>query len=166
VSLPLGHRIDGEFVCMRCITSADHRLGGIDGRGSAVDERVGSGTECSRCERRMPYLATVRLLPDGFSSFHAPDERRGVERAIRMEREEKTLVAGHALVYVEIGCDREVGLSVSPSGKVEVWVHDDPYGDRDGPSACWTYDPSTAAPSDGDAAPSASPSAPEQTSPE
>jgi hypothetical protein len=97
----------------------------------------------------------VRLLPDGFSSFHAPDERRNVERVIRMEREERTLIAGHALIYVEIGCDRELGLSVSPNGKVEVWVHDDPYGDGAEPSARWTYDPRTAAPSDGGTAPDA-----------
>lgn len=142
VSLPLGHRIDGEFVCMACLRDDDHREGGITGNGfSAVDERVGSGYECSRCERRMPYLATVELLPDGYYSIHAPQSYRKVEKTIRLQREEKVLIDRHALVRVSIGCHRELGLTVGPTGKVEVWVHDDPYGDSDEPSARWEYDP-------------------------
>lgn len=141
MTLPLGHRIDGEFVCMDCIGPRDHREGGITDRGgSAVDERVGSGKECARCERQMPYLATVRLLPDGWHSAKA-SVGWGREKVVMVEREEKTLVEGHALVYVSIGCHREVGLSVTPQGKVEVWVHDDPYGDGTEPSARWTHDP-------------------------
>jgi hypothetical protein len=144
MALPLGHWIDGEFVCMDCIRQDDHREGGLTDRGgSAVDERVGSGKECSRCERLMPYLATVRLLPDGYGSIHAPD--RGVDRfrsqkVIRLEREEKVLVDRHALVYIDIGCQREVGITVTPHGKIEVWVHDDPYGDGE-PAKRWGYDP-------------------------
>lgn len=139
MTLPLGHRIDSEFVCMDCISSDDHRPGGI-GTGSAVDERVGSGKECSRCERRMPYLATVRLLPDGWSSVRAPSEWRPA-KIVRVEREEKVLTEEHALVYVSIGCQREVGVRVTPTGKVEIWIHDDPYGDAEEPSARWTHDP-------------------------
>ena len=57
MSLPLGHRIDREFVCMDCIAHSDHREGGITSGGhSAVDERMGSGNECSRCGRTMPHL--------------------------------------------------------------------------------------------------------------
>ena len=138
MSLPLGHRIDGEFVCMDCIRSDDHRPGGIGGGHSAVDERVGSGKECSRCERRMPYLATVRLLPDGYASIHAPDGLHAARKVIRLEREEKTLVDRHALVYVDIGCHREVGLTVTPTGEVRVWVHDDPYGDGE-PAVEWVH---------------------------
>lgn len=142
--LPLGHRIDGEFVCMNCISGLDHREGGITSAGfSAVDERVGSGKECSRCERRMPYLATVRLLPDGWSSVDAPTQWTQ-EKIIRVEREEKTLIDKHALVYVDIGCQREVGICVTPHGKIEVWVHDDPYGNGDEPSKRWEYDPAQA----------------------
>ena len=144
MSLPLGHRIDGEFVCMDCIGPSDHREGGIGSGFSAVDERVGSGYECSRCERRMPYLATVRLLPDGYSSIHAPNHGVGRfqgQKIIRLEREEKALMDGHALVYVSIGCQREVGITVTPHGKIEVWVHDDPYGDGDEPSKRWEYNP-------------------------
>lgn len=145
MSLPLGHRIDGEFVCMDCISSDDHREGGITGRGSAVDERVGSGYECSRCERQMPYLAVVRLLPDGYSSIHAPKGHGNGRKVIRLEREEQTLIDGHALVYVSIGCDRELGLRIGPTGKIEVWVYDDPYGDDTNPSAKWEYDPNEVA---------------------
>jgi hypothetical protein len=142
MSLPLGHRIDGEFVCMDCIGSADHREGGITDRGgSAVDERVGSGYECSRCERRMPYLAKVELLPDGYHSIHAPDGRMAGQKVIRLQREEKVLIDRHALVRVTIGCDRELGLTIGPTGKVEVWVHDDPYGSDGEPAARWEYDP-------------------------
>ena len=141
MSMPLGHRIDGEFVCMQCVGPDDHREGGIDGRGSAVDERVGSGKTCSRCGRRMPYLATVRLLPDGAHSVRAPEEWHRAERIIRVEREEKTLIADSALVYVEIGCQRELGLRITPEGKVEVWIHDDPYGDGAEPSVRWEHDP-------------------------
>lgn len=140
MSFPLGHRIDGEFVCMDCLGSLDHRPGGITGPLSAVDERVGSGKECTRCGRVMPYLATVRLLPDGNYSIHAPDSWRQ-EKIIRVEREEKVLVDGHALVYVSIGCQREVGITVTPRGKIEVWVHDDPHGDGRLPSKRWEYDP-------------------------
>lgn len=142
-ALPLGHRIDGEFVCMDCIRSSDHREGGIGSGHSAVDQRVGSGKECARCGARMPYLATVRLLPDGFGSIGAPrPEIYGPGRKmVMLEREEKVLVDRHALVYVSIGCQREVGITVTPGGKIEVWVHDDPYSDSEVPSKRWEYDP-------------------------
>jgi hypothetical protein len=128
---------------MDCIRDDDHHASGVR-NGSAVDERVGSGKECSRCGRRMPYLATVRLLPDGYHSIHAPDGRRAVSKVIRLEREEKVLVDGHALVYVSIGCQREVGLSVTPQGKVEVWIHNHPYDDEAEPVR-WEYDPERSA---------------------
>jgi hypothetical protein len=142
MTLPLGHRIDGEFVCMDCVRPDDHRDGGIGSGVSAVYERVGSGLECSRCERRMPYLATVRLLPDGYSSLGAPKpEIFGPGRKmVRLEREEKVLIDNHALIYVSIGCQREVGIEVTPHGKVRVWVHD---VDGEEPSAAWEHDPTT-----------------------
>lgn len=140
MSIPAGHRIDREFVCMSCLRDDDHRPGGIDGRGSAVDHRMGSGRECSRCGRRMPYLATVRLLPDGCSSISAPAHWRP-EKTIRVDRDESVLIDCHALVYVSMaGGGPEVGLRVTPSGTVEVWVHDDPYGDGENPSAQWTHE--------------------------
>lgn len=140
MSVPLGHRIDGEFVCMACIGPADHRPAGINGRGSALDQRTGSGRECARCQRRMPYLATVRLLPDGYASIHAPDGWRPTEKVIRLEREESTLVDKDALVYISLeGGGPEVGVRVSRTGHVEVWVHDDPFGDGSEPSARWEH---------------------------
>lgn len=142
MSIPFGHRVVGEFVCMDCITDEDHHGDGVTGRFSAVDERVGSGKECARCGRLMPYLAKVRLLPDGNYSVRAEGGMTAQRnRIVRVERDESVLIGGHALVYVDIGCQREVGISVTPHGKVEVWVHDDPYGDGAEPSARWEYDP-------------------------
>jgi hypothetical protein len=141
VRLPLGHRIDGEFVCMGCIGPADHRKGGITKRGgSAVDARVGSGQECTRCEKVMPYLATVRLCPDSYHFIIAPVALSTREKIIVLERQEQTLIDGHALLYVEIGTQREVGIRATPSGKVEIWIHDDPYGEGE-PTARWEYTP-------------------------
>lgn len=145
MSLPLGHRVDGEFVCMDCIDPRDHKPTGIGSGYSAVDQRVGSGEECSRCGRRMPYLATVRLLPDGWSSARSPIEIPQTEKIVRLEREEKVLIDGHALVYVDIGCQREVGLTVTPHGKIAVWIHDDLYNDEAEPVR-WTYDPTSSPP--------------------
>lgn len=89
----------------------------------------------------MPRLATVRLLPDGWSSVRAPGPRALVEKMIVLERSEQTLVDAHALVYVRVhGGGPEVGLCVHANGTVELWVHDDPCGDGSTPSASWKRD--------------------------
>lgn len=134
-SFPLGWRNKGRFVCQNCIDPED-----VAG-GMGCDARVGSGEVCSRCGDKMPYLARVRILPDGCSSIKAPAFWRKIEKSIRVERETEVLIDSEALVYVSIGCDRELGLRVGPNGKIEVWVHDDPYGDEGEPNARWTYEP-------------------------
>lgn len=126
---------------MNCLRGDDHREGGITDKGwSAVDERVGSGQECSRCGEIMPWLATIRLLPDGNSTVHADSGWPRSRKGFSVERREQTLVNRHALVYISIGCDREVGLEVTANGKVRVWVHDDPHGDGIEPSATWEHE--------------------------
>jgi hypothetical protein len=109
------------------------------GVGIRLDARVSSGEECVRCGDKMPYLAKVRLLPDGASSVHAPSDWRPRDRTIMVERETEVLVDGHALLYLRIGCGPEVGLEFTPGGRLKVWVHVDPDGDS--PTAEWEFDP-------------------------
>lgn len=134
MSLPRGWTRGGRFVCRDCSTDEDRA-------GMRCDDRVASGKECAVCRKLMPYEASVRLLPDGFHSIHAPRTIPGGDKIVLLERSERTLIDRSALVYVSIGCSREVGVTVTPNGKVEIWIHDEPYGDADEPSARWTYDP-------------------------
>ena len=133
--IPRGRYVDGAFVCLDCCKQDEHAPH------SAVYDRVASGKECARCQKRMPYFAEVRVLPDGYYSIHAPKGLGTGQKVIKLERDAHTLIEQNALVYVSIGCDRELGLTISPHGKVEVWIHDHPYEDGEEPSARWSYDP-------------------------
>jgi len=139
VSIARGWLKGGEFVCVQCAVDNDRA------RAIKTDDRMASGRECVRCERKMPYEVKVRLLPDGVHSTHVPRSLASGEQIVVLERQEFTLADRYALVYVQIGTQRELGLQIGPSGKVKVWIHDDPYTDDDGPSAEWEYDPDKAA---------------------
>jgi hypothetical protein len=65
-------------------------------------------------------IAKVQLCPDGAAGQ-------------RMEAP----IKHNALVYVDIG-DREIGISFTPEGPFEIWVHDDVK--NDGPRR-FTYQP-------------------------
>lgn len=129
----------GEFVCRSCAEDDDRE-------GVWFDERMASGRECARCGKSFPLLARVELLPDGWASIHAPSSLPRPDKVIRLTQHAETLIDSHALVIVRIGNEREVGIRVSPHGKIEAWVHDDPYSDSGEPVARWEYDPFEVAP--------------------
>ena len=135
MSLPRGWLKGGVFVCLRCAEDADRE------NAIKADARMASGRLCVTCGETQPYEAKVRILPDGAHSVHAAHGLKEGERIVVMERQEFTLFDESVLVYVDIGTQREVGLRVTPSGALSVWVHDDPYGDAAEPSARWEYDP-------------------------
>ena len=107
---------------MECITDADHHDRGIGSGHSAVDQRVGSGKECSRCEKRMPYLAHIEVVPDGWSVA-----RRSDGGTMDMRRSTEVMVDRKAHVRLTMGCHREIAGLVTPTGEVGVLIWDDPY---------------------------------------
>jgi hypothetical protein len=135
MSLPTGFRTPDGFVCWAC----RHPDMPQHGAGIRLDARVASGEECIKCGDKMPYLAKVRLAPDGAVLVKAPSDLRPRGRSLLVQRETEVLIDSHALLYLDIGCGPELGVEMTPGGRVKIWVHTDPDGES--PAAEWEFDP-------------------------
>lgn len=147
---------EAYVVCVHCVGLDPDWLEDVDpkARGwSALDDRTAGGRECKHCGRTLPRLATVALLPDGWSSVRVepgspmvPTGRGPGGDVVKTERRAEVLVRDGAVVRVAIWGGPEVVLRVAVGGALELLAfgpsHD---GDSD-PDAEWRWSPEVAPP--------------------
>lgn len=121
----------GYVACVHCVGRDPDWLEDEDpkARGwSPLDDRTAGGRECAHCGRALPTLATVHLLPDGWSSVRAASEL-GTGRGpggdvVKTERAAEVLVRDSAHVRVSLWRGPEVLVVARRDGAVEVRVWD------------------------------------------